>query len=193
MLRQAQALADVMELTNIDFRQMDMTNMDLPDDHYDVINTSFGVFFVEDMEGLVKHMTTKLRPGGRFVTTHFAEGSMSPMQELIMERLQQYGVEVPQAAWSLLDNEESNRVLYESAGLTDITHKRNQVGYHFNSADDWWDVVWWAGFRGFVNQVEEALVEQFKQEHLEEVNRLAAYDGIWFNVEVIHTMGQKPP
>lgn len=192
MLEQARQRVDEMALENIELRQMDMTQMELPENHFDVVNTSFGVFFVEDMDGLVRHIATKLKPGGRFITTHFARGSMDPMQPLIMARLKQYGVDVPQAAWSQLDSEEANRALYEQAGFENIRHVRNQVGYHFKDASDWWDVVWWAGFRGFVNQVAEEQFEQFKQEHLDEVNALAEDDGIFFNVEVIHTVGEKP-
>ena len=66
------------------------------------------------------------------------------------------------------------------------------MGYYFDDAEGWWDVVWWAGYRGFVNQVDEAMAEQFKREHLEEVNALADENGIFFNVEIIQTSGQKP-
>ncbi|MBD3609015.1 MAG: hypothetical protein HUJ30_00535 [Gammaproteobacteria bacterium] len=109
-----------------------------------------------------------------------------------MNRLQQYGVEVLPAAWIELDSEEKNKALYQSAGFDHIQHQRNQVGYYFDSASDWWDVVWWAGFRGFVNQVPEAQQEPFKTEHLQEINQLADEQGIFFNVEVIHTIGSKP-
>jgi ubiquinone/menaquinone biosynthesis C-methylase UbiE len=191
MLEKAQARASDLGLSNIDFQQMDMTQMDLPENHFDVINSSFGVFFVEDMEQLVQHVSTRLKPGGRFITTHFAKGSMAPMQDLIMDRLQQYGVDVPNVSWSQLDSETANRELYETAGFKNITHCRNQVGYYFNDAAGWWDVVWWAGYRGFVNQIAEEQAHQFKQEHLDEINELADDDGIFFNVEVIHTTGEK--
>jgi ubiquinone/menaquinone biosynthesis C-methylase UbiE len=191
MLEKAHARASDLGLSNIDFQRMDMTQMDLPENHFDVINASFGVFFVEDMEQLVQHVSSRLKPGGRFVTTHFAKGSMSPMQDLIMDRLQQYGVDVPKISWAQLDSEATNRELYETAGFKNITHCRNQVGYHFNDAEGWWEVVWWAGYRGFVNQISEDQAEQFKQEHLDEINALADEDGIFFNVDVIHTIGEK--
>ena len=191
MLEKAHSRANNLGLSNIDFQQMDMTQMDLPENHFDVINASFGVFFVEDIEQLVQHVSTRLKPGGRFITTHFAKGSMAPMQDLIMDRLQQYGVEVPKVSWSQLDTEASNRELYETAGFKNITHSRNQVGYHFKDAEGWWEVVWWAGYRGFVNQIPEERAQQFKQEHLDEINALADEDGIFFNVDVIHTIGEK--
>lgn len=191
MLDKAKQRAIDLGLSNIDFQQMDMTKMDLPENHFDVINASFGVFFVEDMAQLVQHVCSRLKPGGRFITTHFAKGSMAPMQDMIMDRLQQYGVEVPKISWSQLDNEASNRELYETAGFKNITHHRNQVGYHFKDAEGWWEVVWWAGYRGFVSQVAEEQAEQFRQEHLDEINELADEDGIFFNVEVIHTIGEK--
>ena len=191
MLEKAQAQADALGLSNIDFQQMDMTRMDLPEECFDIINASFGVFFVEHMESLVQHIHSRLKPGGRFITTHFAKGSMAPMQDLIMDRLQQYGVDVPKVSWAQLDSEAANGELYETAGFTNITHSRNQVGYLFSDAEGWWDVVWWAGYRGFVNQIPEEKVEKFKQEHLDEINELAGEDGIFFNVEVIHTIGEK--
>lgn len=192
MLQQAEAMRKELGLNNIDYRQMDMTQLDLPEAHYDVINASFAIFFVKDMDFLVRHISTRIKPGGRLLSTHFAAGSMAPMQELLMRRLQDYGVEVPQAAWSQLDNEEENRRLFAQAGLTGIEHQRHQVGYHFKQADEWWDVVWWAGFRGFVNQLPEQSFTKFKQEHLAEVAALADADGIFFNVEVIHTLGTRP-
>jgi ubiquinone/menaquinone biosynthesis C-methylase UbiE len=191
MLEKAQQRANALNLTNINFQQMDMTNMQLPEEHFDIINASFGVFFVEDMEKLVQHVASRLKSGGHFITTHFARGSMAPMQDLIIDRLQQYGVDVPEISWAQLDNESSNRELYETAGFRNIRHERNQVGYLFSDAKGWWDVVWWAGYRGFVNQVPEQLAEQFKQEHLDEINELANEEGIFFNVEVIHTIGEK--
>jgi ubiquinone/menaquinone biosynthesis C-methylase UbiE len=191
MLEKAQQRADSFGLTNINFQQMDMTSMQLPEEHFDIINASFAVFFVEDMENLVQHVASRLKPGGHFITTHFASGSMAPMQDLILHRLQLYGVDVPEISWAQLDNEASNRELYEASGFKHIRHKRNQVGYLFSDANDWWDVVWWAGYRGFVNQVPGHLAEQFKQEHLDEINDLANEEGIFFNVEVIHTIGEK--
>ncbi len=191
MLEKAQAQANALGLSNISFRQMDMTRLDFPEEHFDIINASFGVFFVEQMEQLVQHVYSRLKPGGRFITTHFAKGSMAPMQDLIMDRLRQYGVDVPKVSWSQLDSEKANRALYEAGGFTNITHSRNPVGYLFSDAEGWWDVVWWAGYRGFVNQIPEGLAEQFKQEHLDEVNKLSGENGIFFNVEVIHTVGEK--
>lgn len=192
MLQQAELMRQELGLNNIDYQQMDMTQLNFPDGHFDVINASFAIFFVEEMDALVKHVSSKLKSGGRLLTTHFAHGSMAPMQELIMQRLQHYGVEVPQAAWSQLDNELSNRALYESADLEVTEQIRHQAGYYFKDASQWWDVVWWAGFRGFVNQLPADKLEQFKQEHLAEVNALADGEGIFFNVEVIHTIGKKP-
>lgn len=192
MLAMAEQRAGELGLDNIDFLQMDMTRMALPENYFDVVNASFGVFFVEDMEYLAQHVASRLQPGGRFITTHFANGSMAPMQDMIMQRLQQYGVDVPSISWARLDSEAANRELYETAGFENISHRRHQVGYYFDDAKGWWDVVWWAGYRGFVNQVDEAMAEQFKLEHLEEVNALADENGIFFNVEIIQTSGQKP-
>ncbi|MDH5327335.1 MAG: methyltransferase domain-containing protein [Gammaproteobacteria bacterium] len=192
MLQKARERAHSLKLENIEFQQMDMSRLDFPENHFDVINSSFGVFFVEDMQYLMRLLASRLKPGGRLLTTHFAAGSMSPMTEMIRDRLALYDVEVPTLSWTRVQNESLNGELYSSADLVNIRHKRSQVGYFFPDANAWWDVVWWAGYRGFVQQVPEQKLEQFKAEHLAEVGQLVTDEGIWFNVELIHTVGEKP-
>lgn len=191
MLAKARARAHSMQLDNIEYQQMDMTRLPFPDNSYDIINSSFGLFFVEDIESLSQHLVSKLKPGGRLITTHFAAGSFAPMSELFRQRMEKYDVEVPILSWNRLENEQLNKTLYQNVGLDNIRQQRNQVGYFFSNADEWWDVVWWAGYRGFVEQVSSDKLEQCKQEHLDEISRLATDDGIWFNVELIHTIGEK--
>ncbi len=191
MLAQAKAKAAERNLHNIRFERMDMTAMSLPEAHFDAANCSFGVFFVEDMVGLVRHIGSKLKPGGTLVTTHFYDGSFSPISETFLSRVETYGIEVPPIGWKRVGDEALNVELFRSAGLTNIETQRKNVGYHLKDAGEWWDIVWHAGYRGLVAGLEPERLEQFKREHLEEIDALATDDGIWLNIEVIYTKGTK--
>ena len=50
----------------------------------------------------------------------------------------------------------------------------------------WWDVVWNAGFRGFLHMIEESQFEQFKQEHLEEIANMKTEQGLPLNIQIIY-------
>jgi hypothetical protein len=66
------------------------------------------------------------------------------------------------------------------------------VGYYLDSAEQWWDVVWNAGFRRMVRQLSPSDQEQFKREHLQEIEAQRTSDGILLDVGVLYTSGTKP-
>jgi len=192
MLAQAKEKARAAGVENITFAEMDMTALELEDESFDAANCSFGLFFIEDMEQTLAHIASKVRPGGSIVTTHFLNGSFEPLSELFLERLQKdYGIEIPPIGWQRLGTRELNRKLHEAAGLSDISIEAHQVGYIFDSAEQWWEVVWNAGYRGLLIGLDEAQLEQFRRDHLEEIAALYGGEGIPLNIEVAITRSHR--
>ncbi len=191
MLAQAQKKAELLGLENLRFEQMDMTAMTLADGSFDAANCSFGVFFVPEMVETLAHIASKVKEGGPVVTTHFIEGSFEPLSELFREQVVRYGIEPPPLGWMRLGSEEQNRELYRDAGLTEVETFRFDVGYHFKRAEEWWEVIWNAGYRGLIAGLDEETLARFKAEHLEAVAALDEGEGIPFHIEVIITRGQR--
>lgn len=52
-------------------------------------------------------------------------------------------------------------------------------------------MIWNAGFRGMLKQLEPDVLERFRQEHLQEVADLGTRDGIWLDIGVLYTIGTK--
>ena len=75
--------------------------------------------------------------------------------------------------------------------LTDITVEKKNVGYYLESAEQWWDIVWNAGFRRMMSRLTPDDQERFKQEHLREVELLRTEKGIWLDVGVLYTTGTR--
>lgn len=190
MLSQAKTKAATLQLNNTEFLHMDMQAMAFPDNHFDAANCSFGIFFVENMEGLLRHIAQKVKPCGQIVCSSFIEDAFQPVQEIFLGHLEEYGIERPPISWKRIASEEQSTELFKSAGLKDIQTQRYNAGYHLESAEQWWNVVWYAGYRGLINQLKPEQMEPFKQQHLAEIQKLATHEGIWLDVEVLYTSGK---
>ncbi len=191
MLDEARRKAAALKTDNITFLERDMQDLDFPDNHFDAAICAFGIFFVLDMDAQLSRIVSTIRPGGRIMITNFQESYFSPLKELMGKRLAAYGVQPPPQTWKRIATEAGCRELFEKAGLTDIHVEKKNVGYFLDTTEQWWDIIWNAGFRRMVVQLPPEKQEQFKHEHLEEVRKLKTKDGIWLDVGVLYTNGRK--
>jgi ubiquinone/menaquinone biosynthesis C-methylase UbiE len=63
---------------NINFRLADMTSLGYRDGKFDAVVTVFSVFFVPDMEGLVRELWRMVRPGGKLAVTTWGPRIFEP-------------------------------------------------------------------------------------------------------------------
>ena len=192
MLAQARAKAGTGNIPNVEFLEMDMHEIDLPDGHFDAAICAFGIFFAEDMVKQLRYIADKVRPGGKIVISCFYEDSFQPLVEILSRRLERYGIERPSLRWKLIATEPKCQVLFHDAGLGNIRVERKDLGYYLKDAAGWWDVVWNAGFRSQVGQLSPEDLERFRDEHMKEINALRTDEGIWLNVNVLYTAGIRP-
>jgi arsenite methyltransferase len=75
--------------------------------------------------------------------------------------------------------------------LENIEVFSEQLGYQLSEVNEWWDIVWNSGFRGPVSSLTPQQLEQFKYEHLAEVEKLKTSKGIWLDIAAIFAMGHK--
>ena len=190
MLDQARARAHSQALDNIELHSMDMQNIGFDNAHFDAANCSFGLFFLPDMLSLLQHIASKVKVGGQVVACSFYQGSFEPNVDLFLERIQRYGVAPPPFTWKHISTEAQFHALYTSAGLGDVQIHKHDIGYPLNNAEAWWRVIWYAGFRGLVAQLNETQLAQFKQEHLAEITALKTGRGIPLNVAALFASGR---
>jgi ubiquinone/menaquinone biosynthesis C-methylase UbiE len=77
LLDRARGKAIARDCSNIEFRLADMTSLGYPDGHFDAVVSVFAIFFVPDMEGLVRELWRMVRPGGKLAVTTWALGYSS--------------------------------------------------------------------------------------------------------------------
>jgi hypothetical protein len=122
--------------------------------------------------------------------TSFAAGYMEPMRSLLMERARSAGVEPPPQAWLRIAAPDGCRNFFTAAGLADVQVESKDVGYPLSDSEQWWDVVWNAGYRRVVGAVPPARQAAFKAAHLAEVEALRTAQGIPMPIPVMFTSGR---
>lgn len=193
MLDKAQKNITKMALDNIDLHTMDAASLDFRKNYFDAATCTFGIFFLPDMVAGLKEWSRVTKPGGAIIFTSFGANAFQPMSNILLDRLQDSGVDIPQdreqMGWYKVSSPEQARGLMKDAGLADIEIKTEQLGYHLASETDWWEIVWNTGYRGFIDQLPHEQLDEFRKQHLNEIAALKKENGIWLDVEVLFCRG----
>lgn len=185
MLNQARVKAGQKQLANVDFIEMDLDHLSFPSAHFDVATCSFGLFFLPDMQAALTNIKSVVKPGGCIVISSFVDNAFEPFSDIFLNRYQSYGKEVPALSWKRLSTENSITELFNSVGINNIQFRQEALGHHIKTDQQWWDVVWNAGYRGLLNQLTEEQRTSFEQEHRAEISQLCADGRAWLNTGVI--------
>jgi len=191
MLEQAHKNAKKMLLNNIDLHTMDAENPTFTTDHFRYITCSFGLFFIPDMPNALSNWKRIMQPGGELIISTFAPGAFTPLSDLFKSRMKNFGIEIPDAAWFRLSDENECHQLISNAGFINVKVTRQQMGYYLQNTEDWWQILWQTGFRGFLNQLSASDLENFKTEHLKEIENHKTKNGIWLDVDTLFTTASK--
>ena len=191
MLDQARKKTTAIGIRNVEFLERDMQYLGFSAGEFDAAVCTFGIFFVEDMDAQLSHIVTAIKPGGRIMISSFEESYFHPLKDLMVKRLEAYGVQMPPQTWKRIANEAGCRQLFQQTKLANIAVTQKNVGYYLADADEWWNIVWNAGYRRMVARLSAWDQEQFKQEHLAEIAALKTDKGIWLDVGVLYTVGTK--
>lgn len=191
MLKQASQKAARLNLDNTDFVQMDLDNLSLPANSFDVATSSFGLFFIEDMERALSNIAATVKPGGKVAISSFTGNAFQPFSEMFLECYRSFGMDVPALSWRRLETEEAIQSVFNAAGITEVAYYYEPLKYEIKSDQHWWDIVWNAGYRGFLNQLSEDQCLEFERLHREEISQLCAQGDCWLDVSVIIAIGTK--
>lgn len=189
MLEQARKKAETQNVYNVEFLEMDMQGINLAEAGFDVATCAFGIFFVEDMDAQLAQIAALVREGGTIAICNFQESYFNPLRDLMVTRLIDYGVQIPPQTWKRIATEAGCRELFETAGIRNIRVEEKNMGFYLANENEWWDLIWNAGFRGMLKQLEPDVLKCFRQEHMREVAGLTTKDGIWLDIGVLYTIG----
>lgn len=179
MLAIAREKVRSLHLDNVEIHIGDMTSIEPPDEPFDAVVCVLGVFFVEDMPGLVRSFCELVRsPGGRIAVTVFGEQVFAPVRDVFAEAVRDVAPELEVVQpWRRTQDASVLRGIFEDAGISDATIVTDDDNLALPSADDWWRIVMGSGLRRTVTALGEeksAVVRRRCDAYIEEqgVNEL---------------------
>ncbi|NHC34847.1 class I SAM-dependent methyltransferase [Scytonema millei] len=191
MLEQARQKIANTDLNNINLRQEDAEKFSFGDNSFDTAICASGIFFLSDMLAGLREWWRVIKPGGTVVLSSFSKMAFEPMAETISAQIQAYEVPSPSSR-EQIDTPEKCFNIMQAASFEKIELQIEQLGYFLSSLDEWWELVWNAGFRIRLSQIPTEKIEQFKVEHLAAIAKFMTDKGIWLDVETIFVKGKKP-
>ena len=178
-------------LDNVDLFQMDAERLEFKRAYFDASVCSFGMFFMPQMDKALRELVRVTKPGGTVLFTSFADSAFRPMRQRMFDDLAQFGIEPSRLymASDKLTHPQDCLALMEKAGLHDARVQEKQLGYHLQSAEDWWTIIWNSGSRRLIKLLNDDQRAQFRIKHTAEIQKLATDKGIWMDVKVLFSSG----
>jgi len=208
MLSVAQQKASHEGLTNVHFHQLDMEtlcfetlyretdgskNNHLEIDGFDVITCSYGLFFIEDMIGALKKLKTLLKPRGQIIISSFSEQAFEPYSSLFLKQYEKFGQTIPPLTWLRLSSKNSIRAVFIEAGFNDIEIEIKSLGYTLKAFEDWWSIVWNAGYRALYNQIPKDKQDAFRSDHQTDIEKTFQEQHAWMDTSYFMTIATLQP
>jgi len=165
MVAIAREKAESAGLANVTLSVDDMTTLGRSRlEPFDVVVCSLGLFFAEDMPGLLRSLSGLLRPGGRLGVAVFGEYVFDPLRQVFVETVEEVapGVEVLQP-WRRTEDVDVFRGLFEAAGIGEVAIATDDDRLPLRSSDDWWRIVMGSGFRRTVAALDEPAVAEVRK------------------------------
>ncbi len=106
MLEHARRRVAEYQLDHVTLQRMDAGNMDLPDDHFDIVMAAYVVTAVPDYRVVVDEMIRVCKPGGRIVMlNHFSNGNkvIAAVEKLISPLCKHIGFRTDLALHTVLE------------------------------------------------------------------------------------------
>jgi SAM-dependent methyltransferase len=163
-------------LSNAEAKVMDGEALDLPDGSFDAVIMAFGLGFMRP-ERALREVARVLRRPGRLVTSLPAGGGDN--WAFFGELCEQYGL-VPrgQPSGSRIPSPEEVAAMFGAAGFELQPPIFDSVTVTFPDEESWWRWAWSHGQRGFLEQLADDRVDQFKAAAFARLRSFATPDGI---------------
>jgi len=142
LLDRARAKASATGYRHVAFERAAVENLEFPAASFDAVISVFGLFFVDDMAGLLTRAWSWLAPGGVVAITTWGEQVLAPGEALFWEAvLRENSALAPKSHAGRLDTPDKIIAVFAEAGLPhpDIAHE--QWDMPLASAEDFWPVI----------------------------------------------------
>jgi ubiquinone/menaquinone biosynthesis C-methylase UbiE len=177
-------------LTNTQFQVGDLLDMRLSEPQFDAVICVFGIFFIPDMPAAVRALWHAVRPGGKLAVTTWGPRFLEPATTAFWNAVREVRPDLYKGfnPWDRISDPASLCSLLREGGIehADVVAEANT--HPIPSADAWWSAVLGSGYRGTVDQLDAAALENVYQANV----RYITASGISsVETNVIYAIAQK--
>ena len=190
MLARLEAKIAKFGLANIDVHHMDGAPLDFRRDYFHHVVCSLGLFWFSDPAAVLCEWQRVLRPGGSVLFTTFAASVFAPWLGDLRGRLEQAGMHMI-LPWGPLSDRQELEAMMRATGFDDVEVGEEQLGYHLEGAQQWWEVVQYSGLLSLIDPLSGPLIASVQSAHLAAVESGVTADGLWLDVPVLFVRGRK--
>jgi ubiquinone/menaquinone biosynthesis C-methylase UbiE len=172
MLRVARRKANMADLDNVEFKVMDMENIDFPDDSFDSVICRWGLMFSPDPARALSEIRRVLKQHRPVALTTFASGEQNPLIKLHMDVAAQFGAPPPGPdAPGLLRLSDTSKLqaLLKDAGFQSIEIEGRPFTWEIGSLEEFWKISadWTPTLKPLVAELDDAQKAKVKDALLE--------------------------
>lgn len=175
LLDRARDKARALGLSNIEFRCDDMTSLGYPDGCFDAVVSVFSIFFVPDMEGLVRELWRMVRPGGKLAVTTWGPRMFEPAYSRWLTAIQQERPDLYSGfnPWDRITDVHAVRRLFLDGGIANADVVAEDGFQVLRSPEDWWSVALGSGLRWVIEQAGPQSAARIKADNVKWLNDTA--------------------
>jgi ubiquinone/menaquinone biosynthesis C-methylase UbiE len=179
-------------LGNIQFEVGDLLSLRFAAESFDAVVCVFGIFFVPDMGIAVNELWRRVRPGGRLAVTTWGPNFFEPGNNAFWRSIMDVRPDLYKGfnPWDRIDNPGNLEKILDKAGVASAKIVSENRLHRIKSGDDWWAIVLGSGYRGTVEQLNQAERETVKELNLTFIRdrKISA-----IQTNVLYALATKPP
>jgi len=168
LLESARTKAIERRLGNTKFEVGDMLSMRFPFASFDAVVCVFGIFFVPDMARAVKELWSRVRPGGKLAVTTWGPNFCEPTNNAFWCSIKNVRPDLYKGfnPWDRINDPAGLRKILDKGGVASPNIIAENRLHPIKAPEDWWKIVLGSGYRGTVEQLNEAERETVKEANL---------------------------
>lgn len=160
-------------LRNTEFRAGDLLDLRLPEASFDAVVCVFGIFFVPDMAAAVDSLWRRVRPGGKLAITTWGPRFFEPASAGFWDAIRAVRPDLHKGfnPWDRITEPEPLRAVLREGGV-ERAEILSEAGEHpVPSEEAWWAAVLGSGYRGTIDQLDDAQRAQVRAACAEHLRR----------------------
>ena len=141
MVKAAETAARARNLTNVECRQIDAQEIDLPDDSVQGVLSRYGLMLIPNLEAAFSEIRRVLTPGGSLAYAVWGPLEANAWMMLFGAAFIQHGhFTPPEGGFFPLTTADENRSMLESAGFGAVSVEVLDNTMNFASTDQYWEL-----------------------------------------------------